>query len=34
MFGCAGTELFPGCTFLQERFLGMTKSYIAFRPHP
>lgn len=26
--------LFPDCTILRERFLGMTKSYIAFRPHP
>lgn len=26
--------LFPDCTILRERFLGMTKSYIAVRPHP
>jgi hypothetical protein len=26
--------LFPDCTILRERFLGLTKSYIAFRPSP
>ena len=26
--------LFPDCTILRERFLGMTKSYIALRLHP
>lgn len=26
--------LFPDCTILRERFLGTTKSYIAFRPAP
>lgn len=24
--------LFPDCTILRERFLGLTKSYIAVRP--
>lgn len=25
-------ELFPDCEILRERFLGMTKSYVAVRP--
>jgi hypothetical protein len=27
-------ELFPDCTILRERFLELTKSYVAVRSHP